>query len=512
MGAIKSDVSGHALACHGISRRFGAVQALDRADLLVADGTIHALVGENGAGKSTLMNIVSGLLAPDEGSVSVLGRPAQFDSPLDAVAAGIGMVHQHFLLAEALTVTENIALGMRRSKAGLHLSRLEIADEIRRLSADSGLEVDPAALIADLPVGLRQRVEILKALSRGARILLLDEPTAVLAPPEIKTLFATLRRLREEGRTIVVITHKLDEVFDLAESVTVLRKGKTVHAGRLSEMTPEQLAFKMVGQAPETDRTQDRSFGEIVLKAERLSHTSGRGTPLREASFSLRAGEVLGVAGVEGNGQDELVAVLAGTLAPEPNSEASLGEQPILKRSIRDRADLGLAVIPADRQRDGLVLDMTLAENLHLREVLSASSKSPIVNGPFLRAKEMENQAGARLEAFGVEPPEPARKSGELSGGNQQKVLIARELAASPKVIIAHNPTRGLDVAAASAVHQRLLDAARKSGAGVLLVSSDLDEVLELSDRVAVLYDGRLRALGERGGEKEIVGQAMVGA
>ncbi|MCZ7647573.1 MAG: ATP-binding cassette domain-containing protein [Planctomycetota bacterium] len=301
-----------ALACRGVEKRFGANRALDGASLTVAAGTIHALVGENGAGKTTLMNVVSGLLRPDAGTLEVFGRAAGFRSPLDAVAAGIGMVHQHFLLAEALTVAENVALGRRASPGGWRFPKREAEAELERLAAETGLCVDPRARVADLNVGQRQRVEILKALSRGARILLLDEPTAVLAPPEVETLFGTLARLREAGRTVVLITHKLEQVFALAREVTVLRRGRTVYQGALRELTPAELAREMVGEARPVAPPAPLEPGAAVLEAEGLRVPAGHGAGLKDAAFTLRAGEVLGVAGVEGNGQDELLAALCG--------------------------------------------------------------------------------------------------------------------------------------------------------------------------------------------------------
>jgi simple sugar transport system ATP-binding protein len=493
-----------------VTKSFGSNRALDAADLSVSAGSIHALVGENGAGKSTLMNIVSGLLRPDSGSVEVSGNAVRFGSPLDAVAAGIGMVHQHFLLAEAFTVAENVALGRRASSFGLKFDSKRYEAEVEKLSAETGLAVDPRARVEDLSVGLRQRVEILKALARGARILLLDEPTAVLAPPEVQALFATLERLRAAGRTIVLITHKLDEVFALASDVTVLRRGKTVFAGPLKGMTAEELARKMVGEAREVISEGGTSDGEVMLEVKALNVSATSGTGLHDAAFALRAGEILGVAGVEGNGQDELAGAIAGTVAPAPGAQIRLAGADLLTMDIRQRSEAGIAFIPSDRQREGLVLEFSLAENLILREAFARPN--PFGSGPLIDRKRVAAMAGPRLSDYEVRPPEPDLPAGSLSGGNQQKVVIARELSRHPKVILACNPTRGLDVAAAASVHARLLDAARKDRAAVLLISSDLDEVLRLSDRVAVLYNGRLKDAGSRGVSKEEVGRAMVGA
>ncbi|MBI3830034.1 MAG: ABC transporter ATP-binding protein [Planctomycetes bacterium] len=499
-----------ALACRGVSKSFGSNRALDAAELSVAAGSIHALVGENGAGKSTLMNIVSGLLRPDAGSVEVFGAAARFASPLDAVAAGVGMVHQHFLLAEAFTVAENVALGRRASSLGLRFDSKRYEAEVEKLSEETGLSVDPRARVEDLSVGLRQRVEILKALARGARILLLDEPTAVLAPPEVQALFTTLERLRAAGRTIVLITHKLDEVFALASDVTVLRRGKTVFAGPLTGFTAEDLARKMVGEAREINAERPVSGGEIILEAKALSVPAASGTGLHDAAFALCTGEILGIAGVEGNGQDELAGAIAGTLRPAPGAQLRLAGADLLAMNIRRRAEAGIAYIPSDRQREGLVLEFSLAENLILREAFARPN--PFGRGPLIDRHRVSAMAGPKLADYEVRPPDPVLPAGSLSGGNQQKVVIARELSRHPKVILACNPTRGLDVAAAASVHARLLDAARKDRAAVLLISSDLDEVLRLSDRVAVLYNGRLKEAGVRGVGKEEIGRAMVGA
>lgn len=482
-----------ALHCERITKRFGGHTALREASLTIRAGSIHALVGENGAGKSTLMNIVSGLLLPDAGNLRVFGTLTAFFSPLDAVRAGIGMVHQHFLLAEALTVAENVALGLRASAWGWRFNRRNAEDRVAKLAAETGLHVDPRARVGDLPVGLRQRVEILKALSRGARILLLDEPTAVLAPPEVETLFATLRSLREAGRTIAIITHKLDEVYALASEATVLRRGETVFAGALKDIGPQQLAEKMIGRvmpiAAAVSAPPASSENALTLQNIRV------GAALDIPELNIRAGEVVGIAGVEGNGQQELAAVVTGLLKPDSGTVTLAGGRE------------GLAVIPADRQREGLILDFSLTENLFLREAPSRKA----AGFEWLNWAALESQAVDELKRFDVQPPDPQLAAGALSGGNQQKVIAARELRRAPRVILACNPARGLDVGAAAEIHRRLIEAARNSNAGVLLISSDLDEVLKLADRVFVLYRGRLEALGARGVTKDRVGQAMVG-
>jgi simple sugar transport system ATP-binding protein len=400
------------------------------------------------------------------------------------------MLHQHFLLAESLTVAENISLGLRRAPFGWRYDRRSAEASVEQLADETGLRVDPRARVADLSVGLRQRVEILKALSRGARLLLLDEPTAVLAPPEVESLFITLRALQTSGRTIVIVTHKLDEVFSLASDVTVLRAGQTVFSGALNGITPSVLAEKMIGSAPQQESISVApTTGETVL---RLEHVRA-GMSLSIDSLCVRAGEIVGIAGVEGNGQPELAAIVAG-LQTADSGRATLDRQ-------------HLAVIPADRQREGLILDFTLAENLILREQPTQTR----FGLSWLDSARIQSNAARVLPEFGVQPPNPDLPAGSLSGGNQQKVIAARELRRKPRLILACNPTRGLDVGAAAEIYRRLLDSARKENAGVLLISSDLDEVLRLSDRVAVLFRGTLREIGARGVDKDRVGRAMVG-
>jgi len=497
-----------ALRCVSISKRFGFIAALCDAQLCVGSGTVHALVGENGAGKSTLINIVSGMIKPDGGAIDLFGETVRFASARDAANAGLGIVHQHFLLADAMTVAENIALGHRTSSLGWRFDRKKSEADAARLAEESGLNVDPKARVHDLPVGMRQRVEILKALSRGAKILLLDEPTAVLAPPEVESLFNTLRSLRDSGRTIVIVTHKLDEVFSLASDVTVLREGRSVFAGSLRGVTPADLAEKMIG------RHVPRIFPGAPPSAATPSALSISGVKfpgrLDVEDLEIKSGEIVGVAGVEGNGQRELAAILAGTAHPPLPLSATLllGTTSLKECSVRERSRAGLAFIPGDRHLEGLVLDMSLTENLYLR----SPALTRAFGFAFLDHAAMRKRSGELLHAFSVHPPQQELPAHALSGGNQQKVVIARELHTQPKVIVAFNPTRGLDVGAAAEVHSRLLSAARDTHAGVLLISSDLDEVLALSDRIAVLYRGRLSILGSRGMEKSVVGRAMVGA
>ena len=503
------------LRCTGIEKRFGSNRALAGANLFVRTGSIHALLGENGAGKSTLNNIVSGALRADAGAIEIDGREMHFASSLEAAAAGVGMVHQHFLLAEALTVAENVALGMRRSMLGLRFDAKSAETRVAELGERTGLSVDPRARVSDLTVGMRQRVEILKALARGAKILLLDEPTAVLAPAEIETLFATLRALRDDGRTIVIVTHKLDEVFALAGDVTVFRKGVTVHAGPIGEIEPAELARAMIGQDPPKliDHAKEGQGGSRAQNAATPIVLEMRGAKIKGAldvaELLIHTGEVVGVAGVEGNGQNELAGAIAGTLdLPLQIDALRLGSVDLLPLSIRERSDAGIASIPSDRQRDGLVLEMTLAENLGLRN----PQERRVAAIPLLNFAAMNAHARTLLEEYGAMPPKPELAAGALSGGNQQKATAARELSRLPTLILACNPTRGLDLGAAADIQNRLLAAARERGACVLLISSDLDEVLALSDRVLALYKGKLSEVGPRGVTRDAVGRAMVGA
>ena len=499
------------LRCTGIEKRFGSNRALAGANLFVGDGSIHALLGENGAGKSTLNNIISGALKADAGVIEINGQRVAFASPLEAAAAGVGVVHQHFLLAEALTVAENIALGMRRSAFGVHFDSKMAEAAVRDLAARTGLGVDPRARVADLSVGMRQRVEILKALSRGAKILLLDEPTAVLAPAEIESLFTTLRGLRSEGRTVVIVTHKLDEVFALADDVTVLRSGATVCAERIADMTPETLARAMIGQEPPKLTVDPRggssgATGSPVVFEARELRVPGA---LHCAELLIQAGEIVGVAGVEGNGQTELAGAISGALEREYSAAIlRLGEVDLRTLSIRERSAAGIATIPADRQREGLILPMSLTENLYMRSPVEHT----VAGVPLLDFDAMKAGAKELLHAYGAAPEEPQLPASALSGGNQQKVVAARELSRTPRLILACNPTRGLDIGASADIQSKLLSAARERGAAVLLISADLDEVLALSDRVVALYRGAFVNVGPRGVSRDQVGRAMVGA
>jgi simple sugar transport system ATP-binding protein len=477
-----------AVSLRGITRRFGPVVANDRVSLDLAPGEIHALVGENGAGKSTLMRVLYGLLQPDAGTLEVEGRAVRLHRPADAMRLGFGMVHQHFMLVDTLTVAENIVLG-REPHAGLgRLDRAAAGREVSALALRYRLPVDPRARVGDLAVGVQQRVEILKALHHGARVLILDEPTAVLAPHEVDELFQVLRALNAEGTTIVLITHKLAEVKALARRVTVMRGGRVVGGGEAAALTTEAIAELMVGRplaglAPRAAKPA----GAPLLEVRDLETLDERRVPaLRGVSLTVAAGEILGIAGVEGNGQRELAESIAG-LRPPRRGAIVLGGRLLSGRSPREHAAAGLAHIPADRLHHGLVPGMSLAENL----ALGRHREAPLGRGPFLSPRALDGRAARWLAEYDVRPPAPHLRAEQLSGGNQQKLIAARELTRGAKVLLAAHPTRGVDLGAAEAIHRRLL-AERDAGHAVLLISSDLAEILALSDRVAVMYEGRI--------------------
>ena len=476
------------ISLRGITRRFGTCVANDGVSLEIVPGEIHALVGENGAGKSTLMKTLYGLLQPTAGSIAVAGETVRFTSPLAAMRCGLGMVHQHFMLVETLSVAENVTLGRECGGRTGWLNPVAAEREVTALAARYGLPVDPHATIAQLSVGAQQRVEILKALYRGARVLILDEPTAVLTPQEVDELFAILRALRTDGVSIVLITHKLAEVKALADRVTVMRAGRVVGGGLVAETSIERMAELMVGHVPAPLAARaDRAPGAILLEASALEVLDARGLPaVRGVSFAVRAGEIVGIAGVEGNGQHELIESLSG-LCPPRSGTIRIGGHAVSGRSAREHRAAGLAHIPSDRLRRGLVSEMTLAENL----VLGRQREPAIGVGPWLGGHTLEEGSRAALQEYDVRPPEPAYLAGRLSGGNQQKLIAARELARGAGALLAAHPTRGVDLGAIDFLHRRLL-AERDAGRAVLLVSSELSEILALSDRILVLFEGRI--------------------
>jgi general nucleoside transport system ATP-binding protein len=492
------------LELEGIDKAYGPVVADRNASLKVETGEIHAVVGENGAGKTTLMRIACGELKPDRGTVRLDGRDVTGWSVNEAIAAGVGMVHQHFMLVPTLTVAENIVLG-REPMAGPLFARQRALDAVADLSQSAGLSVDPQRLVSDLSVGEAQRVEILKALYRGATLLVLDEPTAVLSPPEVEELWKVLRALREKGGTVVLITHKLDEVMAIADAVTVMRNGQTVGRFATSEVTSADLAVAMVG----------RELAEFFAAAPRVATGAAPvleienvfvGHAVDGVTFDVRSGEIFGIAGVEGNGQHELIEAIAGYRGVTGGS-IRRGGVPIENLSVRRRGELGIAHIPDDRQRRGLVLDYSVAENLILGRERSFGRWR-------LDRMKMAIEAQRLITAFDIRPHDPRLPVRALSGGNQQKVVVAREMAGIRDfhVLLAAQPTRGIDIGAIETIHAHFR-LARSEGRSVVLVSSDLAELLELADRIAVMLRGRFVAVVDRADATiETLGRYMAGA
>lgn len=470
-----------------IVKRFPGVFANDGVNLEVHKGEIHGLLGENGAGKTTLMNILYGLYRADEGRILVEGIETRFTDPGDAIAAGIGMVHQHFMLIPVFTVAENLVLGHEpRRGAGLDIRTAE--QQVRELSDRYGLKVDPTARIEDISVGIQQRVEILKALQRGARTMILDEPTGVLTPQEVEELYAVMGQLRGDGRTFIFISHKLHEVLRITDRVTVLRDGKVVGTVKSAETNERELARMMVGREVVL-RVQkpEGKPGRPSLRVEGLSTTDYRNLPaVRNVSFEVREGEIVGIAGIEGNGQTELVEALTGLRKPTGGA-IFLDEQEITSLPPAELLHRGLAHIPEDRHRRGLIMDFTIAENA----VLGFQDDPPFVRGPQLLMRKVYEFARMVVRKFDVRTPTVRATAKTLSGGNQQKLIVGREFERHPRVLIAAQPTRGLDVGATEFVHQQLLNE-RQAGKGVLLVSLELSEIMSLSDRILVMYEGEI--------------------
>jgi general nucleoside transport system ATP-binding protein len=491
----------------GITKTFPGVIANRDVNLSVAAGEIHAIVGENGAGKSTLMKILYGMQRPDEGTISVDGERVSFRSPTDAIAAGIGMVHQHFMLADNLTVVENVVLGAEPRK-GLRLDLGGAQSRIRELGIAYGMQVDPRALVETLGVGDRQRVEILKVLYRGARILILDEPTAVLVPSEVDELFRNLDELRKEGVTIIFISHKLDEVLAVADTITVIRAGTTVATVDPAATTARDLAELMVGSELPTPETRESTMTEEVqLEVRDLTVRSPEGRPLLDGvGFSIRKGEILGVAGVEGNGQRQLIEALIGTMPAE--GAVRMAGTDISEWPTRRRREAGLGYIPQDRHRVGLLLEAPLWENA----ALGHQTTAPFARGPWVDRKGARARTDDLVRGYDVRTPSIEVPALALSGGNQQKLIVGREMEAAPSALIAAHPTRGVDVGAQAAIWDQLRQA-RSAGLAVLLISADLEELIGLSDTLVVLYRGRLVAtLAPDEVTPQVLGSYMTGA
>ena len=494
------------LELRGITKRFGALVANDSIDFEVADGEIHAILGENGAGKSTLMNIVYGLLSPDEGSIFVDGKPVSINSPLDALAAGIGMVHQHFMLIPVFTVAENIVLGHEKTR-GPGLLDLEAARrEILRVSAEFNFDIDPDAVVEDLPVGLQQRVEIIRALIYDAKVLILDEPTAVLTPQETDELLRNMKKLKANGTSIVFITHKLREVKETADKITIIRRGKVVGTASPSA-SQEELATLMVGRPVSLDvDKQPAARGKVMLEVKNLNISDHTGrTLVKDISFQLHAGEILAVAGVQGNGQSELAEAIVG-LQDHVTGSILLDGKDITKSSVRDSLHAGIAFVPESREEDGLIGSFSIEENL----ILDLHDLPPYAKGPLISQSLVTSEASNRIKEFDIRTQSSKESASSLSGGNKQKVVLARELSRPVKLVVASQPTRGLDVGSIEFVHERII-AERDSGRAVLIFSTELDEVSDLADRIAVMYRGEFIAIVPADTSREALGLLMAG-
>jgi ABC-type uncharacterized transport system ATPase subunit len=478
------------VALRGITKRFESITANARIDLDIRGGKVLGLLGENGAGKSTLMNVLCGLYAPDEGDILIDGKRVTFNGPGEAIAAGIGMVHQHFMLVPVFTVAENVVLGIEPTGRLDHLDLAVARQQVRDIGEQYGLKVDPDALIEDLPVGIQQRVEIIKVLFRSADVLILDEPTAVLTPQEVEEFFEIVRALRDSGKAIVFITHKLNEILEISDHISVLRGGRIVGEGDPKALTEENLAEMMVGRPVSFDVDKAPfSPGPVLLEVKNLTVLRDTGEiAVDDVSLKIHSGEIVGLAGVQGNGQTALIEAITGLTRPSNGTILYDGEN-ITHASVRRRHAMGMAHVPEDRQRTGIIGDFTIVENM----VLNSYYDDRYASGASIRWKEAARLAADYASAFDVRAPSVHAKAFQLSGGNQQKLVVARELSRDTKLLIAAQPTRGLDVGSIEYIHARII-AARDEGDGVLIMSSELDEILALSDRILVMFKGRIVA------------------
>lgn len=494
------------LELKGITKRFGSLVANDHIDLVVEPGQVHCLLGENGAGKSTLMNVLYGLYDPTEGEILVDGKPVVFKDPGEAMAAGIGMVHQHFMLIPVFTVAENVALGNETTKAAGLLNLEATREKIRSISDQYGFDVEPDAMVEDLPVGVQQRVEIIKALVRDAEVLILDEPTAVLTPQETDELLDIIRQLKRDGKSIVFISHKLREVKAISDTITVIRRGKVVGQADPTA-SPTELASAMVGRTVSLtlDKAPART-GDVTFKVNHLTVTDHNGQHVvDDLSFNIAKGEVLAIAGVQGNGQTELTEAILG-VQPHVTGSITLDGEELLGKSVKHVLGAGVGFVPEDRTIDGLVGTFSISENM----ILDLYDKAPFARGVGMKPGVIAENATRKVEEFDVRTPSVSAAVGTLSGGNQQKVVLARELSRPLRLFIASQPTRGLDVGSIEFVHKRVI-AERDHGTPVMIVSTELDEVLQLADRIAVLYRGRLVGIVPATTSRDVLGLMMAG-
>jgi len=496
------------LELNGITKRFPGVLANDHIDLKLNKGEILALLGENGAGKTTLMNILYGLYSPDEGAIKINGKELNIANPRDAIDAGIGMVHQHFMLVPVFTVTENVMLGNEYIHPGGFLDNKKAAARIKKISDQFNLNIDPSALIEDLPVGLQQRVEIIKLLFRDAEILIMDEPSAVLTPQEVEELFKIMRDLVSQGKSIIFITHKLKEVMECADRIMVIRSGKVVGEATPANANTKKLAAMMVGRPVELAVQKEVARPkEVVLDVKNLTIVNkNKKVEVDDISFEVKNGEILGIAGVQGNGQTELVRCLTGLMKADSGEISILGKT-VTNNTPRRITELGVAHIPEDRQKDGLILKSCVEDNL----ILNTYYQKPFANGIVLQPNVIGKNAKELVKRFDIRTPGIAVLVGGLSGGNQQKVIVAREFSRPIKLLIASQPTRGLDVGSIEYIHRRMIEK-RDEGTAILLVSTELDEVMQLADRIAVMFRGKINAIVDANiVTKEELGLLMAG-